>query len=347
MSVIVVGAGIRDSVRKARVGLPRIFYSGMLGSDLFEVPKSGEGKMLSGRIVSPPAPSLADDGSVDPPGALEPDGSERDGEDGAVKDLPIRAVDLSCKEKDGMGLIDQTDLSPKISEIASRERVIPPAEAIYAEYGEGSPLVLIIHTHGTECYSPDGADSYPSDRDFRSLDPADGVCAVGDAIEKALKARGIGSIHVTDMFDAEDFSAAYTKSAEKVRRVMRENPSVKYVIDVHRDALITEEGVNLRPVTEFGGKPAAQLMTVVGTDEAGSGHDGWRDNLALAMYLQKRVGSVSPGLMRAVNLRSESFNQQYSPGYLLLEAGAAANSLIEAERGAVIFADALADYILG
>ena len=122
---------------------------------------------------------------------------------------------------------------------------------------------------------------------------------------------------------------------------------MKYVLDIHRDALITAEGENLRPVAETEDGPAAQIMLVVGTDEAGADHPGWEDNLSLALKAQRSVAAVCPGLMRSVDLRRESFNQQLAPGSLLIEAGAAANSLPEAKRAAEIFAFALADIIKG
>lgn len=318
-----------------------------MNSGLTELPKKGDGVILTGRVRVPAAPSLTDDGTTDAPRALEAEGEEaEDGaapEDGAA--LPILTVDISAG--DPLSVINETDFSPDFAAIAEKERAIPPAAELYAEYGDGAPLVLIVHTHGTESYSPDGASEYSSADSFRSLDPDEGVVAVGETVREVLAERGIGAIHCTSMFDAADFSSAYASSAEAVVRILGENPSVKYVLDIHRDALITAEGENLRPVTETEGGSAAQIMLVVGTDEAGADHPGWEDNLSLALKAQRDVAAVCPGLMRSVDLRRESFNQQLAPGALLIEAGAAANSLPEAKRAAAIFAFALADIIKG
>lgn len=79
-------------------------------------------------------------------------------------------------------------------------------------------------------------------------------------------------------------------------------------------------------------------MFVVGTDAAGAVHPSWQDNLSLALPLQSRMSGDVPELFRRINLRSESFNQQLSSGYMLLECGSCANSLDEAQRAARLFA---------
>ncbi|MBR3639806.1 MAG: stage II sporulation protein P [Clostridia bacterium] len=347
-AVFAVAAGVGDALGRTGITLPALLYGEVVNSGLSEIPKNGDGVILTGRVRVPAAPPVAEDGSGEKPGALEADGEEApDGgtapEDPA--DLPVRSVDLSAA--DALSVINDTDYSPDFGSIAKKERTIPTAAELYAEYGDGAPLVLIVHTHGTESYSPAGADTYSSSDTFRSLDPDEGVVSVGETVREILAERGIGVIHCTSMFDAADFSSAYAFSGEAAARIVAEHPSVRYVLDIHRDALITAEGENLRPVIKTDGGDAAQIMVVVGTDGAGADHPGWEDNLSLALKLQENVFAVCPGLMRSVDLRRESFNQQLAPGSLLIEAGAAANCLDEAKRAAGIFADVLADAILG
>ena len=346
-AVFAVAAGIGDALGRAGITLPAFLYGEVVNSGLSELPKDGDGVILTGRVRTPVAPSVAADGTGEMPGALEADGEEEDGgaipEDGV--DLPIRTVDLAAEGSPGV--INETNYSPDYEALSKRESAIPAAGELYGEYGDGEPLVLIVHTHGTESYSPDGAVEYSSADTFRSLDPEEGVVAVGETVRAILAERGIGVIHCTSMFDAYDFSSAYASSGEAVARIVSEYPSVRYVLDVHRDALITAEGENLRPVTKTAQGDAAQIMIVVGTDGAGADHPGWEDNFALALKVQEKVAGVSPRLMRSIDLRRESFNQQLAPGSLLIEAGAAANSLGEAQRAAAIFASAFADAVLG
>jgi stage II sporulation protein P len=88
-------------------------------------------------------------------------------------------------------------------------------------------------------------------------------------------------------------------------------------------------------------------MLVVGTDYAGAPHGEWEDNLSFALKLQKSTLGVNAGLMRSINLRSASFNAQYAKGAVLVEIGAAGNTLDEAKRAGELFADGVADVICG
>ena len=87
-------------------------------------------------------------------------------------------------------------------------------------------------------------------------------------------------------------------------------------------------------------------MLVVGTNAAGASHPNWSDNLSLALHVEKQLSADYPGMFRRINLRSASFNQQLSNGYLLLECGAFANSREQAERAAKLFGTGFARLIL-
>ncbi|MBR3991445.1 MAG: stage II sporulation protein P [Clostridia bacterium] len=338
----VVGTAVTGRIRSSGVYLPALLLRQVFPSGVTELPRTG------GRPYFPDGPTVPRIPSDDPsdPGAMEE--KEAEGGEADLPDtLPIRSVDVSSGERYGWSLINETPYGPDLEKTAARERAAPALPEIEKEYGQGAPAVLIIHTHGSEAYSPDGAETYGGDEQFRSLDPSETVAAVGDVMEAVLRERGIGVIHEKTMFDVTEFATAYDRAAAEIRRVIADEPSVSYVIDVHRDALITDAGECLRPVTETETGPAAQMMIVVGTDHAGSGHTGWEDNLSLALRIQRRIWERYPSLMRSVNLRSPSFNEQYTKGSLLLEVGAAGNSLNEAKRAAAIFAEALAEEIIG
>lgn len=206
-----------------------------------------------------------------------------------------------------------------------------------------TPTVLIIHTHATEAYAEDN--SYTAETPFRSTDPLNNMIAVGNAIAEVLCERGFRVIHCTEQHDALSFNAAYENSAASVRQALREHPEITYILDVHRDAIEDRGGNVVRCATEINGQSYAQMMLVVGTDERGAQHPFWRKNLSLALALQSRLCDTYPGLMRQINLRGAAFNQQYSPGYLLLEVGSSGNTLEEAKAAARLFAVGFAEVI--
>ncbi len=258
-------------------------------------------------------------------------------EDGNVAEDVIE-VDLSVSPEQPFALVDLSGYEPDceaLLESATLDAVARSRE----KYGETAPCVLILHTHGTEAYSDCAENGY------RSLDAEQSVVALGRLVKEILASHGIASLHIEEMLDADSFDDAYARGAEMIRESLAETPSVCCVIDIHRDAVSATDGTPLRPLSSGtmtpDGTRAAQLMLVVGTDAAGSSHAGWRENLAFALAVQRSALDFDPSIMRAINLRAESFNQQYAPYSIIIEVGSAANTLEEARLGATIAAEAL------
>jgi len=209
-----------------------------------------------------------------------------------------------------------------------------------------APLVLILHTHGTEAYAPDGAVSVPSDYAYRSEDTTKNVISVGAILAKTLQNAGISVLHCQTMFDAASYTDSYVQAAAYIQQTVAAYPSIQYVFDVHRDALAASDGSMLRPITKIGAETCAQIMSVVGTDDAGAYYPDWKDHLTVAVHLQKRLNDAYPTFVRPINLRAATFNAQYAPGSLLLEIGAAGNSVEEARSAAYHLGKVLAEMIL-
>ena len=82
-------------------------------------------------------------------------------------------------------------------------------------------------------------------------------------------------------------------------------------------------------------------MLVVGTNVSRQSHENWQRNLSLALKLHVVLERSYPGIMRPLNLRTQRFNQDLSPGALLVEVGAAGNTHEEARRAAEQLAHAI------
>ena len=211
-----------------------------------------------------------------------------------------------------------------------------PAISLPAEGAQ----ILIIHTHATEAYTPDGADRYPSDGGYRTMDTGQSVVRVGEALAQALRAWGLNVIHDEGIYDWPSYNGSYAQSEAAIRAHLEEEPGIAMVIDLHRDALGTEETV-YRTVADREADPAAaQIMFVVGTD-ANLSHPNWRDNLALAMSLQGLAEAKYPHLTRPTLLSAYRYNQQLTAGSLILEVGTTGNTLREAITAVEQFADAV------
>lgn len=202
------------------------------------------------------------------------------------------------------------------------------------EIDSAEPQVLIFHTHTTESF--EGSD--------RTDDEEKNVVAVGNVIEKCLADRGVNVLHCKTVHDY-DYNGSYLRSYETVEKLLAENPSVKIVLDVHRDGITYEDGSGLRVTADINGETRAQFMLVLGTDEGGLYHPNWEQNLSLGLKIQQKMNEKYPGLARPLDLRTERFNQCLSPGMLIVECGGNGNTLDEVKRGAVSFSDALFDVI--
>lgn len=210
--------------------------------------------------------------------------------------------------------------------------------------GDG-PKILIVHTHATECYSPEGALSYSADKGDRSDNPSQNMIAVGEAVKAVFDRAGIETLHDKTLHDQPNFNGSYANSLKTVEKYKAKYPSICIVLDLHRDAFIYDNGSKAKFVTEIDGKKTAQLMLVVGTNGGGLDHPKWRENIKLALKFQNKITEKYPTLMRGVNLRKERFNGHTTYGSMIIEVGSSGNTLAEAIRGAVMGAEEIAAFL--
>jgi stage II sporulation protein P len=205
-----------------------------------------------------------------------------------------------------------------------------------------NPEVLIMHTHTTECFNGDEM----SGESERTTNENYNMCQIGKIVKDTLEEYGIKTIHDKTIHDYPTYQGAYTRAFETIRKNIEKNPTIKVVLDLHRDAYIYSDGSKLRVATKINGENAAQVMLVIGTDSMGLSHQHWKENLTLASKLQNAAEKLYPGLMRPLNLRRERFNMHATTGSLLIEIGSNGNTLSEAEISARYIANALAAVLL-
>ena len=214
------------------------------------------------------------------------------------------------------------------------------------EYVAGDRVqVLVMHTHGTESYTPSPGHTYTATGEYRTTDSSANMLRVGQEICDLLNERGISTVHSTVLNDYPAYSGSYNRALKDIQAYVKRYPSIQLVIDVHRDA-IASGGVYYKTVAEVDGVQTAQLMFVTGTDAGGLAHSSWRSNLTFQAQLHDRLNSRYPGIMRPMSIRASRFNQHVRVGSMLLEVGACGNTLDEALAAARLFADTLADTLL-
>jgi stage II sporulation protein P len=82
-------------------------------------------------------------------------------------------------------------------------------------------------------------------------------------------------------------------------------------------------------------------MCVVGSSWGGQENPNWEKNLALALALRNELNTVGKNICRPPYLKSSTYNQELAEYSLLIEVGAAGNSVEESCRAAELIAIAL------
>ncbi len=199
---------------------------------------------------------------------------------------------------------------------------------------DGETAVLILSTHTTESYTKNGED-YVESSSWRTLDGAYNMLSIGRHLGELLEEAGIRVIRDESLHDYPSYNGSYTHARGSMKELLSKYPTVRLVLDLHRDASDAAFG-QLRTAVDLEGGTTAQIMPVMGTN-----HDHWQENLALALKLMAQLESQAPGITRPLLLRQSRFNQDLSPGALLLEMGAAGNTHQEALRAAEQLARAI------
>ena len=247
-----------------------------------------------------------------------------------LSDVQTEIAGFSADDLSLVELSDEPGMGPDLEELLTA-----PVELSLTD---GAPRVLILHSHTTESFEQT-ADRYEESSAYRTLDPGHNMLALGEIVAEILESAGIGVIHDRTLHDYPSYNGAYNHAASSTRAYLEQYPTIELILDLHRDAAETARGQMATKCT-IGGEKAAQLMFVLGTDKR-LNHPDWEQNLSLALKLQVLLEKENPGICRDLTLSKNRYNQHLGKYALLIEIGAAGNTLDEAKLAARELAEAL------
>lgn len=201
---------------------------------------------------------------------------------------------------------------------------------IKVDLDSSEPQVLIYHTHTTESFEPYTRDYYDKSFSCKTTDTTKNMVAVGNAICQQLEDAGISYLHDTNVHDYPSYNGSYQSSRETVEEILEKYPSIKIVLDVHRDGIEKSDGTRLAPIAEIDGKRAAQIMIISCCDDGDEEMPNYMENFKYASLLQSQLETDYEGLTRPVLFDYRHYNQDLSTGGLLIEVGSHGNSIDEA-----------------
>lgn len=200
------------------------------------------------------------------------------------------------------------------------------------------PQILIYHSHTQETFA-----------DSREGVVEDSIVGVGNYLAEILtETYGYQVLHVTEEFDLAggvlDRNKAYDYARPYIEQILKENPSIEVVIDLHRDGVAEDRHL----VTEINGKPTAQIMFFNGLSYTASGgpvdylpNPYIQDNLAFSFQMEYQAAQYYPDFYRGIYLSGLRYNLHLCRRAVLLEAGAQTNTVQEVKNAMEPFADIL------
>ena len=191
------------------------------------------------------------------------------------------------------------------------------------------PAVLIVHTHATESYLP------ASEGNYHTKKKENTVRDVGSVLAQTLKDEGIMSVHDLTLHDNPSYNQSYSRSYETIDGLLKKYPTIKCVIDLHRDAIASDSKAQ---TVSVGGRQCASYSFVV--SNAVPTYDA---NLKFIKRLNKEASDSYSGFCGKVMERGYRYNQDLSSHYMLLEIGYNRNDIEEARNTAEVFGKVLAD----
>lgn len=208
------------------------------------------------------------------------------------------------------------------------------------------PQVLIMHTHTTESFMTENRDYYTEADLTRRTDENLNMVHLGNIVADKLNSAGIVTVHDKTVHDYPEYNNSYTRSAATVNANLKKYPSVKIVIDMHRDAISANDTDKVKVTTEINGKKAAQIMLVMGSQSGSvTNFPNWKENLKLALKLQQTIEVMYPSLARPLSLMSRNYNESLTTGSMLIEMGTDGNTIDEVSYSAELLSNALASLL--
>mgnify|MGYP002517066002 FL=1 len=200
-----------------------------------------------------------------------------------------------------------------------------------------NPTIYIYNTHQTEDYKPTSYLEY-------SVNPS--VLMASYILEEQLSKKG----HVV-LVEEESVSKLRTTlglnyaGSYKVTRSMMEtakknNPTLKYYIDLHRDALTHD-----KTTLTVDDKSYAKILFLIGLENT-----NYQENLdftnKISNLLNQKVKGLSKGIYKKEGpLVNGVYNQDFSNRVILIEVGGNENTIDEVYRSLIVLGEVLDEVI--
>lgn len=202
---------------------------------------------------------------------------------------------------------------------------------------KNDPIVYIYNSHQSEEYNSDEYEGY-------NIKP--GVMMASYILKDYLEKKGIHSIveegNINEFLNLNNWNYNYSYDASRyfINDTLEKNPSIKYIIDLHRDAVIKDAST-----TVINNKSYAKVIFVVGLE-----HPNYQKNLDNVEKLNSIINKDYPTLSRGILKKAGAYvngiyNQDISENAMLIEVGGYENTIEEVINTLEALSQVIKEYI--
>ena len=202
------------------------------------------------------------------------------------------------------------------------------------ELDKSKPEILIYHTHTMEQYA---------ESELNQTTNSDAnVVGVGDILTKELEeGYGISVVHDKTNYTLPDYTTAYDRSREGLKKQLEEYDDYKLIIDLHRDAIPNKDSVT----TTLNDQSLAKFMFV--TSQNVPTYDA---NQKVVDDLYSIGENLFPELIKDNKIFEgmggiNGFNQGFAEGSMIIEVGSHTSAAQEAKLTGKYIARIIAEYL--
>ena len=200
-----------------------------------------------------------------------------------------------------------------------------------------NPTIYIYNTHQTEEYKPTSYLEY-------SVNP--NVLMASYILEEQLSKKG----HVVLVEEESvsklrttlglNYAGSYKVTRSMMENAKKNNPTLKYYIDLHRDSLTHD-----KTTLTVDGKSYAKILFIVGLENS-----NYQENLdftnKISDLLNQKVKGLSKGIYKTEGpLVNGVYNQDFSNRVILIELGGNENTIDEVYRSLIVLGEILDEVI--
>lgn len=236
------------------------------------------------------------------------------------------ASPLTFLNRDYKGLTSNTVVKLKKSETNKK-----------IETKKENPTIYIYNTHQTEEYKPTSYLEY-------SVNP--NVLMASYILEEQLSKKG----HVVLVEEESvsklrttlglNYAGSYKVTRSMMENAKKNNPTLKYYIDLHRDSLTRD-----KTTLTVDSKSYAKILFIVGLENS-----NYQENLdftnRISDLLNQKVKGLSKGIYKKEGpLVNGVYNQDFSNRVILIELGGNENTIDEVYRSLIVLGEVLDEVI--